>query len=351
MCRRREGRGREGTGRDGTGREGREGGRGREREGREGKEGRKGGGEESQEREEREPEKARKSGRQGEGARKGARQGARQVDRQGSRQGYRGRERWWIQWCIYWHAGVKSSYLHSMMTVKVASPVGFLLLVSFHFANVGGFSVQTLIRPNVHTLHIHTSGRQHNRRSALSPMMQVGWSRPGQLGPTAAQLAKKKKQFGLGGLKKLPRVFPADELINRAVNQALSHKEDTTVKNQRQRARKFAAEQLAILSKELTKPTGEMLEGYERILKNLSPFEKVAGEELQRSELLSCHAGCRGSDRQVTRAGGVWIAPRHLEVTAGAEKGHHGGLQGRDQGRQGSRFPEAHAGGGGRGDR
>ena len=105
--------------------------------------------------------------------------------------------------------------------------------------------------------------------------LQTGWSRPGQLGPTVAQLAKQKKLLGLGGLKKLPRVFPADELVNRAVNRALSHKEDTTVKNQRQRARKYSAEQLAILSKELTKPTGEILEGYEKILKNLSPFEKV----------------------------------------------------------------------------
>ena len=179
--------------------------------------------------------------------------------------------------------------------MKFASTTCFLFLAAFHFVAIGGFSLQTLVRPNAKTYYIHPSTRQQVRRTAVrSPVMQVklvplhtspavphvdplqtGWSRPGQLGPTVAQLAKQKKLLGLGGLKKLPRVFPADELVNRAVNRALSHKEDTTVKNQRQRARKYAAEQLAILSKELTKPTGEILEGYEKILKNLSPFEKV----------------------------------------------------------------------------
>ncbi|EKX42084.1 hypothetical protein GUITHDRAFT_46932, partial [Guillardia theta CCMP2712] len=132
-----------------------------------------------------------------------------------------------------------------------------------------------------------------------------------------------KKLLGLGGLKKLPRVFPADELVNRAVNRALSHKEDTTVKNQRQRARKYAAEQLAILSKELTKPTGEILEGYEKILKNLSPFEKVVADltvksrelagygslpdtlkglqELRKDTMEVCKAGTKAAKEAVSR--------------------------------------------------
>jgi len=208
--------------------------------------------------------------------------------------------------------------------MKFASTTCFLFLAAFHFVAIGGFSLQTLVRPNAKTYYIHPSTRQQVRRTAVrSPVMQTGWSRPGQLGPTVAQLAKQKKLLGLGGLKKLPRVFPADELVNRAVNRALSHKEDTTVKNQRQRARKYAAEQLAILSKELTKPTGEILEGYEKILKNLSPFEKVVADltvksrelagygslpdtlkglqELRKDTMEVCKAGTKAAKEAVSR--------------------------------------------------
>jgi len=114
----------------------------------------------------------------------------------------------------------------------------------------------------------------------------AGWARPtdvlgrgsGQLGPTVQELARRKRQLAMGGLRQLPRVYPADEILNRAINEALRLKEDTSVKNSRQRARKWGAERLQLLSTGLTKPTGEILKGYDRVLKTLLPFEKVVAD-------------------------------------------------------------------------
>ena len=117
-------------------------------------------------------------------------------------------------------------------------------------------------------------------------MAGTGWARPtdvlgrgsGQLGPTVQEMARRRGQLAMGGLRQLPRVYPADEILNRAINEALRLKEDTSIKNSRQRARKWGAERLQLLSKGLTMPTGEILKGYDRVLKTLSPFEKVVAD-------------------------------------------------------------------------
>jgi len=114
----------------------------------------------------------------------------------------------------------------------------------------------------------------------------VGWARPtdvlgkgsGQLGPTVQELARRKRLLAMGGLRQLPRVYPADEIRNRAINAALRVKEDTSVKNSRQRARKWGAERMQLLSSGLTKPTAEILKGYDKVLGTLSPFEKVVAD-------------------------------------------------------------------------
>ena len=134
--------------------------------------------------------------------------------------------------------------------------------------------------------------------SAGGPNVGVGgsgWSRPtdvqgkgsGQLGPTLGQIMARKRQLAAGGLRQLPRVYPADEILNRAINTALHVKEDTSVKNSRQRARKWGAERLQTLSLGLTKPTGDILKGYDRILKSLSPFEKVVADLTMKARQLS----------------------------------------------------------------
>ena len=63
--------------------------------------------------------------------------------------------------------------------------------------------------------------------SAGGPNVGVGgsgWSRPtdvqgkgsGQLGATLGQIMARKRQLAAGGLRQLPRVYPADEILNRA---------------------------------------------------------------------------------------------------------------------------------------
>ena len=84
----------------------------------------------------------------------------------------------------------------------------------------------------------------------------AGWARPtdvtgkgsGQLGPTVQAMARRRRQLSMGGLRQLPRVYPADEILNRAINAALRLKEDTSIKNSRQRARKWGAARIQLLS-------------------------------------------------------------------------------------------------------
>jgi hypothetical protein len=78
-----------------------------------------------------------------------------------------------------------------------------------------------------------------------------------------------------GGLKSLPRVFPAPELWARALKRSTYVKEDVSIQNARIRCRKLAAERLSVLSKELTKPLGAFLDGYGSVLSRLPPFEKI----------------------------------------------------------------------------
>jgi hypothetical protein len=86
-------------------------------------------------------------------------------------------------------------------------------------------------------------------------------------------------------LKKLPRVYPSVELLSRAQRKASFVKEDTSIQNARARCRKLAAERLSAFSKELTKPLGSLLEGYEAILRGLPPFESVVVELTVRHRL------------------------------------------------------------------
>jgi hypothetical protein len=99
------------------------------------------------------------------------------------------------------------------------------------------------------------------------------WARPtdvegkgsGQLVAIVEEMERLKRQKGynLGLLRQLPRVYPAEEILNRAINAALRLKEDTSVKNSRQHA--WGSEHLQLLSSSLTKPTGEILKGFDQV--------------------------------------------------------------------------------------
>ena len=102
-------------------------------------------------------------------------------------------------------------------------------------------------------------------RSSLDKWTMYGTSHTGERRPSSTRT----------DLKGLPRVYPAPELWARAVKRASYVKEDTSIKNPRNRCRKLAAERLSVLSKELTKPLGTCLDGFDSVLARLPPFETV----------------------------------------------------------------------------
>lgn len=95
-------------------------------------------------------------------------------------------------------------------------------------------------------------------------------------------------------LKSLPRVFPAPEIWARALKRASYVKEDIAIKNPRNRCRKLAAERLSVLSKELTKPLGACLDGFNSVLGRLAPFERVVVDLTVRHRYShACHVDVR----------------------------------------------------------
>lgn len=82
-----------------------------------------------------------------------------------------------------------------------------------------------------------------------------------------------------GGLKKLPMARPANEIVSSARRKSWQEvKPDTSVKNARQRARKYGAMQLDMLTKELGVPLRDIVQGYKRQLRILHPYEAVVAD-------------------------------------------------------------------------
>eukprot|EP00814_Leptocylindrus_danicus_P010840 CAMPEP_0116021940 /NCGR_PEP_ID=MMETSP0321-20121206/10689_1 /TAXON_ID=163516 /ORGANISM="Leptocylindrus danicus var. danicus, Strain B650" /LENGTH=406 /DNA_ID=CAMNT_0003492913 /DNA_START=236 /DNA_END=1456 /DNA_ORIENTATION=- len=82
-----------------------------------------------------------------------------------------------------------------------------------------------------------------------------------------------------GGLRRLPVVKPHKEIIATARRQAYRESDpDKTIKNAKLRARKQATIKLDALTKALSKPLREAVDGYRRELRRLHPFEKVVAD-------------------------------------------------------------------------
>jgi nucleolar GTP-binding protein len=90
--------------------------------------------------------------------------------------------------------------------------------------------------------------------------------------------ARKDRDSNTGGLRRLPVVRPARELVDRARKAARAVRADAKVKNARGRARKHGAETLNAVTQSLCVPLRDCIRGYRSELRGLHPFEAVVAD-------------------------------------------------------------------------
>ncbi len=83
----------------------------------------------------------------------------------------------------------------------------------------------------------------------------------------------------------LPDVFIASTHFRRAKRGLKDVKIDMTIKNQRDRNRRFSAQTMDGLMKGLNKPITESLNAYTRVFRNLHPFEATVADLVVRSRV------------------------------------------------------------------
>jgi len=85
-------------------------------------------------------------------------------------------------------------------------------------------------------------------------------------------------KINTGGLRRLPVVKPSKEMLDRAHKVALWTKGDESIKNVRNRARKHGTETLNTYTQQLCVPLRDIVNGYQRELRHLHPFEKTVAD-------------------------------------------------------------------------
>jgi len=90
--------------------------------------------------------------------------------------------------------------------------------------------------------------------------------------------AKDKSNLSTGVLESLPRVPAASRLYLLAERASKKIHMDPKISNQRQAARKLAAQRLDCLGKAVSQPLMEVLNQYKRSLQNLHPFEAALAD-------------------------------------------------------------------------
>jgi nucleolar GTP-binding protein len=81
-----------------------------------------------------------------------------------------------------------------------------------------------------------------------------------------------------GGLRRLPVVRPAGELLDKARKVPRTVKADAEMKNARNRSRKHGAETINALTQALCLPLRDIVKGYKSEWKKLHPFERVVAD-------------------------------------------------------------------------
>ena len=106
--------------------------------------------------------------------------------------------------------------------------------------------------------------------------------------PVSASRGPQGRLSNTGGLRQLPFITPANELASRARKRAYLVKPDKTIKNARQQARKVGAMKLDTLTKEISVPLRDVVEGYRRQLRRLHPYESVVDLTVRALEVWRC---------------------------------------------------------------
>ena len=128
-----------------------------------------------------------------------------------------------------------------------------------------------------------------------------------------------------GGLRRLPSVRNAQEMVNRARRVAHLVKPDKTQLNGKLRAHKHGAMRLHCLTNELCGPLRDTFQGYHRELRRLHPFEKVVADLTTRSRqakdgvtLQDVLDDMDEARKMMRQAGKEWIAK--VKMTANARE-------------------------------
>jgi len=137
------------------------------------------------------------------------------------------------------------------------------------------------------------------------------------------QKAKARRDSNTGGLRRLPVVKSAQELIDKSKKVAHSVRADTSIKNARNRARKHGAETLDAVTKALCIPLRDCVKGYKTELRRLHPFEKVVADLTARARqkkdgltLLDVLDEMNEARKELLLAGKDWTAKAKNAETA-----------------------------------
>ena len=127
---------------------------------------------------------------------------------------------------------------------------------------------------------------QCRQTRSLTTMMAAAAANTNSRNETPGQEKKRKHNHkkidtnnNTGGLRRLPVVKSPIELVNKATRTTKRDcREDTTIKNARNRARKHATVTLDTLTKELCVPLRDVVKGYKYEISHLHSFEKVVAD-------------------------------------------------------------------------
>lgn len=141
---------------------------------------------------------------------------------------------------------------------------------------------------------------------------------------TSMKNKKNRTKQNTGGLRKLPVVKPANELIAKAKKIVYSVTPDTSIKgNARVRARKHGVERIDALSKALCLPLRDCVDGYKRELRRLHPFERVVADLTARARakkdgltLMDVLEEMHEARKEILLTGKDWIAKVKTTETA-----------------------------------